>query len=73
MNDDNAAWLKPAYAEMYRVLKDDSFCVSFYGWPQAARFMDANEFKTLLTAARPGEISTGEEICTALDRAGERP
>jgi adenine-specific DNA-methyltransferase len=26
---------------MYRVLKDDSFCVSFYGWPQADRFMDA--------------------------------
>ena len=40
-NDDNAAWLKPAFAQMYRVLKDDSFCVSFYGWPQADRFMDA--------------------------------
>jgi len=40
-NDDNAAWLKPAFAQMYRVLKDDSFCVSFYGWPQADRFMRA--------------------------------
>jgi DNA modification methylase len=28
-NDDNAAWLKPAFAEMYRVLAPDSFCVSF--------------------------------------------
>jgi adenine-specific DNA-methyltransferase len=40
-NDDNAAWLKPAFAQMYRVLERDSFCVSFYGWPQADRFMRA--------------------------------
>jgi site-specific DNA-methyltransferase (adenine-specific) len=40
-NDDNSAWLKPAFAEMYRVLEQDSFCVSFYGWPQADRFMRA--------------------------------
>lgn len=40
-NDDNDAWLKPAFAQMYRVLKRDSFCVSFYGWPQADRFMQA--------------------------------
>jgi adenine-specific DNA-methyltransferase len=39
-NDDNDRWLKPAFAEMYRVLKHDSFCVSFYGWPQADRFID---------------------------------
>jgi DNA modification methylase len=29
-NDDNAAWLEPAFREMYRVLKDGSFCLSFY-------------------------------------------
>ena len=40
-NDDNDAWLKPAFAEMYRVLADDSFAVSFYGWPMADRFMQA--------------------------------
>lgn len=40
-NDDNASWLKPAFAEMFRVLKRDSFCVSFYGWPQADRFIRA--------------------------------
>jgi site-specific DNA-methyltransferase (adenine-specific) len=44
-NDDNDAWLKPAFAEMYRVLDRDSFCVSFYvsfyGWPKADRFMQA--------------------------------
>ena len=40
-NDDNDAWLKPAFAEMYRVLADDSFCVSFYGWPMVDRFIQA--------------------------------
>jgi len=40
-NDDNASWLKPSFAEMFRVLKRDSFCVSFYGWPQADRFIRA--------------------------------
>jgi DNA modification methylase len=40
-NDDNAVWLKPAFAEMYRVLARNSFCVSFYGWPQADRFIEA--------------------------------
>lgn len=40
-NDDNGAWLKPAFAQMYRVLERDSFAVSFYGWPQADRFMRA--------------------------------
>jgi adenine-specific DNA-methyltransferase len=40
-NDDNDAWLKPAFAQMYRVLARDSFCVSFYGWPCADRFLAA--------------------------------
>lgn len=40
-NDDNDAWLKPAFAEMYRVLKPGSFCVSFYGWQAADRFIAA--------------------------------
>ena len=40
-NDDNDRWLKPAFAQMYRVLKDDSFAVSFYGWPQADKFIAA--------------------------------
>jgi adenine-specific DNA-methyltransferase len=39
--DDNDAWLKPAFAQMRRVLAPDSFCVSFYGWPQADRFIAA--------------------------------
>jgi adenine-specific DNA-methyltransferase len=39
--DDNAIWLKPAFAQMYRLLKDNSFCVSFYGWPKAKLFLAA--------------------------------
>jgi site-specific DNA-methyltransferase (adenine-specific) len=40
-NDDNDTWLKPAFAEMHRVLKCDSFAVSFYGWPAADKFLAA--------------------------------
>jgi site-specific DNA-methyltransferase (adenine-specific) len=40
-NDDNDAWLKPTFAELYRVLERDSFCVSFYGWPKAEAFLSA--------------------------------
>jgi adenine-specific DNA-methyltransferase len=40
-NDDNDRWLKPAFAEMYRVLANNAFCVSFYGWPQADKFLQA--------------------------------
>ena len=32
INDDRDAWLMPAFAQMYRVLKYNSFAVSFYGW-----------------------------------------
>ena len=40
-NDDNEAWLKPAFAEIYRVLKNNKFCVSFYGWNKADKFFAA--------------------------------
>ena len=40
-NDDNDAWLKPAFAEMFRTLRRNSFAVSFYGWPHVDRFMQA--------------------------------
>jgi DNA modification methylase len=38
-NDNNAAWLRPAFAEMYRLLKPGTFCVSFYGWNKADAFI----------------------------------
>jgi site-specific DNA-methyltransferase (adenine-specific) len=40
-NDDRAAWLRPAFSELYRVLKNNRFCVSFYGWPKADLFFAA--------------------------------
>ena len=38
-NDNNADWLWPAFQELARVLKPDSFCASFYGWPWIDQFM----------------------------------
>ena len=40
-NDDNSRWLRPAFAQMHRVLKSGGFCVSFYGWNKADLFFDA--------------------------------
>jgi len=40
-NDDNARWLRPAFNQMHRVLKDGGFCISFYGWNKVDLFMDA--------------------------------
>jgi DNA modification methylase len=42
-NDDptDASWLTPAFAQAYRVLKPDSFCVSFYGFTKAEAFLAA--------------------------------
>jgi DNA modification methylase len=40
-NDDNDGWLEPAFAQMHRVLKDNRFCVSFYAWNKADRFIEA--------------------------------
>jgi adenine-specific DNA-methyltransferase len=40
-NDRDSAWLRPAFAESYRVLKDNRLCVSFYGWQAIDQFMDA--------------------------------
>lgn len=41
INDDNDAWLKPAFAQMHRILKNDSLCISFYGWNKTDVFMAA--------------------------------
>lgn len=40
-NDVTDGWMQPAFAEIYRVLKQDAFCVSFYSWTRADRFMAA--------------------------------
>ena len=38
-NDTNGSWLEPAFREIHRLLKPNSLCVTFYGWPQIDRFM----------------------------------
>ena len=38
-NDDIDEWLLPAAQGMHRMLKRDSLCVSFYGWPRAEQFL----------------------------------
>jgi adenine-specific DNA-methyltransferase len=40
-NDDRTDWIAPAFTEMYRVLKPDRFCVSFYGWNRVDAFFAA--------------------------------
>lgn len=40
-NDNQPDWLQPAFAGIYRVLKPDSLCVSFYGWQAVDQFMAA--------------------------------
>lgn len=38
-NDDNTHWMYPAFSELYRVLKPNSYCICFYGWSKAERFL----------------------------------
>jgi site-specific DNA-methyltransferase (adenine-specific) len=45
VGDDDASWVVPAFSEIWRVLKQDSFAVSFYGWPHADIF--AGVFKAV--------------------------
>jgi DNA modification methylase len=40
-NDSNSDWLLPAFTEAYRVLKQDRFMISFYGWTQVDKFFHA--------------------------------
>jgi len=40
-NDSDAGWIGPAFRQIYRVLKDNSFCVSFYGDIHIDKFMGA--------------------------------
>ncbi|MCH4092356.1 MAG: DNA methylase [Acetobacter sp.] len=40
-NDDNTAWLRPAFNQMHRVLKDRGFALSFYAWNRVDLFMAA--------------------------------
>jgi site-specific DNA-methyltransferase (adenine-specific) len=39
--DKDGGWLKPAFAEIHRVMKEGGFCVCFYGWNRVDKFMAA--------------------------------
>lgn len=41
IGDKEGSWILPAFTEIHRVLKDDSFCISFYGWHMIDVFMAA--------------------------------
>ncbi|WP_226020520.1 DNA methyltransferase [Serratia symbiotica] len=40
-NDKKDDWVRPAFREMFRLLKPDSLAVSFYGWNRVDTFMAA--------------------------------
>lgn len=40
-NDDNSGSVLSAFTDLYRVLKPNTFCVSFYGWNSVAMFFEA--------------------------------
>ena len=40
-NDADAAWLKPAMAQAYRVLKQNRVAIMFYGWTKVDVFFEA--------------------------------
>jgi adenine-specific DNA-methyltransferase len=39
VGDNDPSWVRPAFTEIWRLLKPDSFCVSFYGWPYTDTFL----------------------------------
>ena len=40
-NDADDRWLKPAFAQAYRLLRWNRLCVCFYGWSKADKFIAA--------------------------------
>ena len=41
IGDKTSEWLEPAFMNMYRLLKNNSFALSFYGWNHVDKFMTA--------------------------------
>ncbi len=40
-NDTSSDWLEPAFREVYRLMKPDTLCISFYGWTATEAFLAA--------------------------------
>ena len=58
-NDNNFAWLRPAFTEIYRVVKRDAFCVCFY--LGARREVHRSLLRCGLTHRGPPDVS--EALC----------
>ncbi len=41
VGDEELSWVEPVYREVFRVLKQDTLSVFFYGWPHAETFLSA--------------------------------
>jgi site-specific DNA-methyltransferase (adenine-specific) len=41
VGDNNSCWVLPAFSEIFRVMKQDSLLLSFYGYPHADLFVGA--------------------------------
>lgn len=39
--DSDPGWVLPCYSQLYRVLRPDSLCLTFYGWPHADIFLNS--------------------------------
>ena len=44
-NDDDDAWLRPAFRQIHRVMKESTLCVSFYGWHKVDVFFAARPYR----------------------------
>jgi DNA modification methylase len=40
LNDADQSWLRPAFMEAYRVLREGRFMISFYSWTHADKFLE---------------------------------
>ncbi|MEW8051104.1 MAG: DNA methyltransferase [Candidatus Thiodiazotropha sp.] len=43
LNDNDDYWVSPAFSQLYRLLKPNSFCVSFCGWSSIDLFVSASK------------------------------
>lgn len=39
--DSDPSWIIPVYGDLFRLLKPDSLCMTFYGWPHAETFLSS--------------------------------
>ena len=50
-NDDDPSRILGAFTDLYRVLKPDSLCISFYGWGLVDDFFRASENDNLISTS----------------------